>query len=266
MEIIGYCAAIFIGLSFGLIGSGGSILTMPILVYLFGMQPTLATSYSLFIVGMTCLTGAIQKYRHGFVNIKTSLLFGVVSVSTVVTTRKFIVPAIPDEITTIGSLHFTKGLLTMVLLAALMLLSSISMIRDGYKRNPQTIENVKSVNYFVLFSCALGIGLVTGLFGIGGGFLLIPTLVLIAGIPMKHAIGTSLTIITLNTLIGIAGDWGQFHLDWILLAKLTSIAIAGVFIGHEIGKKVHGDKLKTGFGWFVLILSIYIIAKELLFK
>ena len=266
MEIIGYFAAILVGLSFGLIGSGGSILIMPILVYLFGIQPTTATSYSLFIVGTTCLTGAIQKYRHGFVNVKASLLFGIVSVSTVIVTRKYILPAIPDYITTIGSVKLTKALLTMVLLAVLMLVSSISMIRDSYKKTPDEPGKVKSINYFILLLCGIGVGVVTGMFGVGGGFLLIPTLVLIAGIPMKNAIGTSLTIISLNTLVGILGDWGHFQLDWVLLGTLTAIAIGGVFIGHEIGKKIHGEKLKAGFGWFVLILSIYIISKEVFFR
>ena len=266
MEIIGYCAAILVGLSFGLIGSGGSILTMPILVYLFSIPPTLATSYSLFIVGTTCLTGAIQKYRHGFVDVKTSLLFGILSVSTVLLTRKYIVPAIPENISSIGTLTLTKSMLTMVLLAALMLLSSVSMIRNSYKKTTIDARVLRTISYVELIFCAIGIGFVTGMFGVGGGFLLIPTLVLIAGMPMKNAIGTSLTIISLNTLVGILGDWGQFHLDWALLAKLIAIAIAGVLIGNQLGKKISGAVLKAGFGWFVLVLSIYIITRELFFK
>jgi uncharacterized membrane protein YfcA len=266
MEILGYFAAILVGLSFGLIGSGGSILTMPILVYLFGIQPTLATSYSLCIVGITCLTGAVQKYRSGFVDVRVSLLFGLVSVTSVILTRKFILPAIPGDITTIGSIKITKALLTMILLASLMLVSAISMIRNSYKHPGDDVWIRINPNYPVLLFCGLGIGMVTGLLGVGGGFLLVPTLVLLAGIPMKKAIGTSLTIITLNTLMGIISDAASFHLDWLLLGKLIAIAVTGVFMGNAISKKVSGEKLKKGFGWFVLVLSIYIVCKEVFFR
>ena len=120
MEIAGYIASLIIGLSLGLIGGGGSILTVPVLVYLFGVEPVLATAYSLFIVGSTSLVGTVPKYRHGLVNLKTAIVFGAPSIIAVYATRKFIVPAIPDVITTIGSFELTKPILLMMLFAVLM--------------------------------------------------------------------------------------------------------------------------------------------------
>lgn len=265
MIIAGYLATILVGLSLGLMGSGGSILIMPILVYLFGIPPLLATSYSLFIVGATSLVGAYKNYVKGFVNIRTSLIFGISSVTTVFVTRKFLIPAIPNDIAAIGSLHITKALLTMVLFAGLMLLSASSMIRS---RKAATDEDgpAKKENYPSLLLYGVGVGLVTGVLGAGGGFMLIPTLVLLVGMPMKKAIGTSLFIISLNALLGFTGDIGHFTFDWPLLFQLTAIAVAGIFAGSELAKKIPGAKLKTGFGWFVLVMGIYIIIKELFFK
>ena len=266
MEILGYIAAAFIGISLGLIGGGGSILTVPVLVYIFHIQPKLATSYSLFIVGSTSLVGAVTNYIKGWVNVKTALLFGASSISTVFLTRKFILPAIPENIITIDNFTITASLLTMVLFALLMLMAAYSMIRNKKDeltekdRAPGTNTVPKLFGYGVL------VGSVTGLLGAGGGFLIIPTLVLLLGIPMKEAIGTSLMIISMNSLLGFTGDIGNVHPDWKLLLTLTAIAIAGIFIGIAIGKKIPGAKLKKGFGWFVFVMGVYILIKELLLK
>ncbi|MEZ5018498.1 MAG: sulfite exporter TauE/SafE family protein [Flavipsychrobacter sp.] len=260
MEIIGYIASVFIGLSLGLIGGGGSILTVPLLAYLFGIEPTTATSYSLFIVGSASLIGAWRNYNKGYVDIKTSLLFGVTSVTTVFLTRKFIIPIIPEHIASIGSFDINRSLLTMVLFAILMLLASIKMIKGG--KTVEHFDNKTSIGMLVLYG--IGIGLVTGFLGAGGGFLIIPALIFFVGLNMKTAIGTSLSIIALNSLIGFTGDIGNIAIDWVFLLTITAISIIGIFIGIQMGKKIEGAKLKKGFGWFVLIMGVYIIIKEII--
>lgn len=261
MEILGYIASILIGLSLGLIGGGGSILTVPLLVYLFKIEPTMATSYSLFIVGSTSLVGAWRNYMKGNVSLKTTLLFGVTSVTTVFLTRKFIIPAIPERITTIGSIVISRDLLTMVLFALLMLMASIKMIK-GSKED--AVGTKKSSSIFSLVLYGIGIGLVTGFLGAGGGFLIIPALVFFVGLDMKTAIGTSLAIIALNSLIGFTGDIGTLPIDWVFLLTVSAISVAGIFIGIQLGKKIPGAKLKKGFGWFVLIMGIYILIREII--
>jgi uncharacterized protein len=263
--ILAYLAAALIGISLGLIGGGGSILTVPVLVFMFGISPILSTSYSLFIVGSTSLVGAFNNYRKGLVSVKTALLFGLSSITTVFLTRKFIIPAIPKHIAYIGSFELTENILTMLLFAVLMVVAATAMIRSSRKNEPEITEN-KKIDLFKLLIYGVAIGLATGLLGAGGGFLLIPTLVLLVGLPMKQAVGTSLLIIALNSLIGFTGDLGHFQMDWLFLIKITAIAIAGIFIGGMLGKKIDGAKLKKGFGWFVLAMGVYIISRELFFK
>jgi uncharacterized protein len=266
MEIMGYIAALFIGISLGLIGGGGSILTVPVLVYLFGINPILSTSYSLFVVGSTSLVGAFNNYLKGLVRIKTALLFGLSSITTVFLTRKFFIPLIPEHIATIGDFNITEPIVTMVLFAILMVAASISMIRNHRQKIGEGAAENKKVNLPKLLMYGVAIGIATGVLGAGGGFLLIPTLVLLVKLPMKEAVGTSLFIIALNSLIGFTGDLGHFTINWTFLLIITTIAIAGIFVGGLIGKKIAGDKLKKGFGWFVLVMGIYILSKEIFFS
>jgi uncharacterized membrane protein YfcA len=263
MEIAGYIASAFIGLSLGLIGGGGSILTVPVMVYLFGVNPLMATSYSLFIVGSTSLVGAYNNYRKGFVNLKAALYFGAASIVTVFLTRKFLVPAIPENIATVAGFTITSAFLTMVLFAVLMLLASVSMIK-GDKGAASEEECKDCIRFFKLLGYGMAIGLITGLLGAGGGFLLIPALVFLVKLPIKKAIGTSLLIIALNSLIGFTGDLGHFPLNWNFLLIITSIAVGGIFIGGLLSKRIPAGNLKKGFGWFVLVMGIYIIAREVL--
>ncbi|QXV66854.1 sulfite exporter TauE/SafE family protein [Mucilaginibacter sp. 21P] len=264
MEIIAYAAAAFIGISLGLIGGGGSIMTVPVLVYLFGTNPLLATSYSLFIVGSTSMVGAYSNYRKGLVSFKTALLFGLTSISTVFLTRKFLIPLIPEHIAQFGSFELTAGILTMVLFAILMVAAAVAMINSGRNKEATRSVGKTELNVPKLLGYGITIGLATGLLGAGGGFLLIPTLVLLVGLQMKEAVGTSLLIIALNSLVGFTGDQGHFQIDWPFLIKVTAIAIAGIFIGGAINKNIDGSKLKIGFGWFILLMGILIITKELI--
>ena len=266
MEILGYVLAVIVGISLGLIGSGGSILTVPILVYVMEVNPVLATAYSLFIVGSTALVGGVQSAMQKRVDFKTVLIFGIPSIAAVYATRMWLVPFIPDELFTIGSLVITKSIALMLLFAVVMILASVSMIRPG--KHKETDEHAPRVyNYPMILLEGAVVGLLTGLVGAGGGFLIIPALVLLARMPMKLAVGTSLFIIAAKSLIGFIGDLqGSEVLDWKLLGIFTAFAVAGIFIGILLSKKIPGQKLKKGFGWFVLVMGIYIIIKELFFK
>jgi uncharacterized protein len=264
MELLGYFAAILIGVSLGLIGGGGSILTVPVLVYLFDVEPVVATAYSLFIVGATSLVGVYPKWKTGSVNLKTALIFGIPSIIAVYATRAWLVPIIPQTIGTIGTLVVTKSLLMMLLFAVLMIAASISMIRDKCINCDAEAEIVPQIfNYPMILMEGAVVGTLTGLVGAGGGFLIIPALVLLTKLPMKEAVGTSLLIIGMKSLIGFTGDLGHYTMDWTLLLSITSLAVIGILVGNALSKNISGTKLKRGFGWFVLVMGIYIIAKEL---
>ena len=264
MEIIGYIASLVIGISLGLIGGGGSILTVPVLVYLFKVEPVVATAYSLFIVGLSSLVGAFPKYKQGQVNLKTALIFGIPSIIAVFATRKFIIPQLPKEVFSIGDFVVTKSILLMILFAILMVFASISMISNKNKKT-ESENGVQKFNYPMIILEGAVVGMLTGLVGAGGGFLIIPALVLLSKLPMKQAVGTSLLIIAAKSLIGFTGDLSNYTMDWKLLGTVTALAITGIFIGDALSKKIDGNKLKKGFGWFVLVMGIYIIVKELFF-
>jgi len=265
MEVIGYIAAAIIGISLGLIGGGGSILTVPVLVYLFGIEPVLATAYSLFIVGSASLVGAVPKYRQGLINIKTAVIFGIPSIAAVFATRKYIVPQIPTVVFRIGDSEVTKSLLMMLLFAILMVAASISMIRNKNVDEEKDHVSEQKFNYPLILLEGIVVGVLTGLVGAGGGFLIIPALVLLSKLPMKQAVGTSLLVIAAKSLIGFTGDLSHYTMDWQLLLVVTTIAIAGIFIGTWMSSRVSSEKLKKGFGWFVLVMGINIIIKEIFF-
>jgi uncharacterized membrane protein YfcA len=261
MIVAGYIASLLIGLSLGLIGGGGSILTVPVLVYLFHVEPVLASAYSLFIVGATSLVGTFPKYRSDEINLKTAIIFGIPSIIAVYATRAFIIPAIPNEVFTIGTFVCTKALMMMMIFAVLMVFASVSMIRSNENHQEETSKQV--FNYPMILLEGTVVGILTGLVGAGGGFLIIPALVLFSKLPMKQAIGTSLLIIAAKSLIGFTGDLGKQTMDWQLLISVTILAIIGIFIGNLLSKKVSAHGLKRGFGWFVLAMGIYIIVKEI---
>lgn len=261
--IIGFAAAIFIGVSLGLIGGGGSILTVPVLVYILGVNPVLATAYSLFVVGSTSLVGAGTYMKKGLVNYKTALVFAIPSFIAVFLTRKFLVPALPDPLFTVGEAIITKNIGIMVFFALVMLAASYSMITA--KKCVDCDEGKPVVFNFPMIALEGSVvGVITGIVGAGGGFLIIPALVLLAKLPMKLAVGTSLLIIAAKSLIGFLGDLSTQTIDWQLLLIFTSLSIVGIFIGSALSKKINEEVLKTGFGWFVLVMGIYIITKELL--
>ena len=262
MEIIGYISAILIGISLGLVGSGGSILTVPVLVYLMGVDPLLATTSSLFIVGFTSLIGGIRAYSKKQLDYRAVTEFGFPSVLSIFITRHNLLPAIPDIIFTTGGFTVTKNMLLMLIFAVLMLLASWSMIRN---RESRTVVKAKEggARVFPLMIFGLLIGVVTGLLGAGGGFLIIPTLVLFLGLDMKTAVGTSLLIIAINSLFGFLFSLNHFSFNWILLLSFTLLSAGGLFIGSHFSDKISPASLKKGFGWFILIMGVFVIIREL---
>jgi uncharacterized membrane protein YfcA len=259
MEIIGYVASVFVGVILGLLGGGGSILSIPILVYLFHVEPVLASAYSLFIVGVTSFFGAIPKYREHLVNVRTGIVFGIPSIVTIFTTRKWIVPAIPDVIATFSSFTLTKRVLLLGIFGLLMIIASISLIRRG-----REIKNDTREFHFVLIIVeGILIGFLTGLVGAGGGFLIIPALVLLTGLPFKTAVGTSLFIIAINSLVGFLGDLLNYQIDWQFLLGITALAVAGIFIGNAFQRRIPAVKLRKAFGWLILTMGSYILWREI---
>lgn len=260
VEIFGFAGAFLIGVVLGLIGGGGSILTVPVLVYLLYINPVTATAYSLFVVGFSALIGAFQNMKKGLVDFKTAIVFSIPAFIAVYATRKFIVPAIPDELFSLGSFVVTKNVGIMLFFAIIMLMASISMIWSNGVEN-ETQEKVR-YNYPLIVLEGLLVGLLTGVVGAGGGFLIIPALVLLAKLPMKKAIATSLLIIAIKSLIGFIGDIENLEIDWNFLLLFTGLSVLGIFAGTWLSKFIDSKKLKRGFGWFVLVMGIYIIIKE----
>lgn len=268
MYIAGYLASILIGLSLGLIGGGGSILTVPVLVYLFGIDPILGTAYSLFIVGVTSVIGSISYSRHSLVDVRTAIIFGLPSIVAVFLTRAYLVPAIPQEVLRLGDLIIDRGMMLMLLFAILMLVASIGMIRPTTKspKSPQSARTHRKYPYILILIEGLVVGSLTGLVGAGGGFLIIPALVILGRLPMKQAIGTSLVIISAKSLLGFLGESGLRDLDWGFLLSVTAFAILGIFLGMKLSHRIDGARLKPAFGWFVFVMGIYIILKETIFS
>ncbi len=261
MEYLGYLASIIIGISLGLIGGGGSILTIPILVYLFKIDPELATSYSLFIVGITALLGCYTHYKMGNLKIKSALYFAIPSVFSILLIREVIFPQIAATLFSIASYKVSKNFLIMVVFAVLMIAAALSMIR----KNSPKIKATRT-NYMELSIIGFVVGIITGFLGAGGGFLIIPALLFFANLPMKQAVGTSLLIIFINSSIGFVGDlYINTPIDYPFLFGISGIAFIGMLIGTQLSKKIDGNKLKPIFGWFVLIMGIYIITKEMFF-
>ena len=263
MEITGYIASIFIGISLGLIGGGGSILTVPVLVYLFGIGAEMSTAYSLFIVGSTALVGGVRNAFLGNVNYKTAVVFTIPAFIAVYATRAYLVPAIPNEIINLGKYVLTKDNAIMVFFALVMLAASVSMIRNKSKAEEEE-NSLPQLNLPAIILEGTVVGVLTGIVGAGGGFLIIPALVLFAKLPMKKAVGTSLFIIAAKSLIGFIGDVQRYgdQLDWTLLLTVTAIAVFGIFVGIYLNNFIDGKKLKKGFGFFVLLMAVYIIVKQ----
>lgn len=262
MEIIGYAASVLIGVSLGLIGGGGSILTVPVLVYLFGIDALLATEYSLFIVGVSSAVGSITYFKKGLIDFKVALIFGIPSVISIFLTRIYLLPLIPEELLSIKDWRVTKNIFLLLIFAVLMILASYKMIKN--QASGEIDDNELNKNKVLLVASeGMLVGILTGLLGAGGGFMIIPALVNLLKVPVKTAIGTSLVIISLNSLIGFFSSMNNAKIEWDFLISIAGIAIVGIIIGSQISKKVDGKKLKPAFGWFILVMGVYIITREI---
>lgn len=262
--ILGYLGAVLIGLVLGLIGGGGSILTLPVLVYLFGIEPVIATAYSLFIVGVAAVAGTLKNMSQKLVDFKTALIFALPAFIAVYLTRRYLVPALPDPLLNIGDWSLSKDVGIMVFFAIIMVLASISMIRDR-REEPETDQDLEpQYNYPLIVLEGFVVGVLTGIVGAGGGFLIIPALVLLAKLPMKKAVATSLLIIAIKSLIGFVGDLQVLDIDWAFLLIFAALSVGGIFVGVWLNQIVPGKKLKKGFGWFVLVMGVFIVLRELL--
>ncbi len=261
MELFGYLGGLAIGVVLGLIGGGGSILTVPIFVYALAIDPVVATAYSLFVVGFTSLVGTITNAFNKLIDYQIGITFAVPSLIAVYLTRKWLVPSIPDPIVDLNIFTITKSAGIMLFFSIVMILASYSMIK---KRKQSNANHKKKPNLFLIIIEGGVVGVITGIIGAGGGFLIIPALVILTGLPMKRAVATSLMIISLKSLIGFLGDISHFNINWLFLCSFTLISILGIFIGIFLNKFIEGQKLKRVFGWFILIMGIYIICKELM--
>jgi uncharacterized protein len=337
MVVLGFLAAIVIGFTLGLIGGGGSILTVPVFVYIFHINPVLATGYSLFVVGVSSAVGTLNYMKAGMLNYKAAFVFAIPSLVTVYATRKFLMPTIPERVLSIGSFDISTNAVVITLVAAIvvvalflfirkairtdfrfqkvvwlalpaiimayimrqfvipalpetlieaggiilskdtaiMIFFSLIMFASAYtmiKNKKTTAENMQdgsspiTFNYPLIVVEGAVVGTITGIVGAGGGFLIIPALVLLAKLPMKLAVGTSLLIIASKSLIGFLGDVSNQHIEWPFLLAFTGLAVAGIFAGTYASRYIAGEKLKKGFGWFVLAMAIYIMSSELLFR
>lgn len=263
MDIAGYFLALLIGITLGLIGGGGSILTVPLLVYVFGIPGTQATGYSLLVVGSTAFVGALTYIKRKEIAFKEGVLFSLPAFLSVYLTRKIVIPSIPESVANLAGFELTRDGLLLIIFAVVMLAASFSMIKSKKVVPSDTKKNIE-----VVMLIGFGVGIMTGLVGAGGGFLIIPALVLFLRLDMKVAVGTSLMIIAANSLVGFLGTIGSasIPIPWNLLLALTAISIVGILIGTVLAKKIPGSKLKVGFGYFVLVMGLFILAQEVLFK
>ena len=258
MDIIGYFGALIIGLVLGLTGGGGSILTVPILVYLMSISPVTATAYSLFIVGTASTFGAIQNYQKNLVDIKNGFVFAIPSFIAVYLTRKFIIPRIP-EIIIESPVLITKNTFLMLFFGVIMIFGALSVLK---KKSQNT--NIKEKRNFVLIGIqTFTIGIIIGLIGAGGGFLIIPSLILFTKLPMKKAVGTSLFIIAINSLVGFIGDVNNLEINWLFLLTFSAISVVGIYIGMYLTKYTNEIQLKKIFAYFVLLMAAFILLKEM---
>lgn len=263
MELLGYLATVLMGLSLGLMGGGGSILTVPILIYLFKTDAVSATAYSLFIVGLASGVGAIGKYKEGLVNLKIGIVFAIPGFLGVFLSRAFIIPHLPKEIGHIGDFMVTKDVLIMLTFAVMMIAASISMIK-GKKESKQADNTNMETKVWLIAIEGLVVGAFTGFVGAGGGFLIIPALVVLTKMPMKMAVGTSLMIISFKSLFGFMGDvLVNPNIEWGFLLILSLISVVGIFVGSYLSRFVPEQKLKKAFGIFVLLMGTFILGQQI---
>ncbi|MBL4578083.1 MAG: sulfite exporter TauE/SafE family protein [Flavobacteriales bacterium] len=264
-EYLGYAGAIVVGLLVVLIGAGGSILTVPVLVYLFHISPVIATGYALLIVGTTSIISTLSYIRRQLVNYRIAVIFGIPSVLAVYLTRRYMLPAIPDEMFTIGDTLITKDSFLMLLMGCLIFVSATTMVLVKRKYDTTDEPDLNTFYYTrMILIEGLIIGVLTGLVGTGGGFMIIPALVIMCNQPIKTAIGTALLIASAKSGIGFLGEMStNSNIDYELIFKFTGFALVGIAIGTYLSDKISGYKLRNYFGYFLYLVGVIILIKEI---
>lgn len=239
--------AVFVGIALGLLGGGGSILTVPLLAYVAGMDAKQAIATSLLVVGVTSAVGAVSHARAGRVQWRTGLIFGTAGMAGAY----------------VGGVlaRFIPGSILLIGFALMMIATAIAMLR-GRRMDVESVE-VPRIPVVKVVGEGLLVGLVTGLVGAGGGFLVVPALALLGGLPMPVAVGTSLIVITMKSFAGLAGYLSSVHIDWTVALMVAAAAVAGALIGARLTAMVNPDTLRKAFGWFVLAMSSVILAQEI---
>ncbi|MEU8619617.1 sulfite exporter TauE/SafE family protein [Streptomyces sp. NPDC048623] len=241
-------ASVLIGVSLGILGGGGSILTVPILVYLAGQDTKEAIATSLFVVGVTSLVGLVPHARAGRVRWRTGLIFGAVSM----------VGAYGG-----GRLaEYIPGTVLLVAFALMMLATAAAMLRKSRKQKQAKPAHTELPLKHVLVE-GLVVGAVTGLVGSGGGFLVVPALALLGGLPMSVAVGTSLLVIAMKSFSGLAGHLSGVSIDWKLALMVTAAAVVGSLVGSRFAGRIPQDTLRKAFGWFVVVMGVFVLAQQL---
>ncbi len=251
MHLLGYTLAALMGLLLGLMGGGGSLLTVPIFVYVLGFEPKLAIAMSLPVVGGTSLVGAIGHWRAGNVQLKTAAVFGVVAMVGAYFGARLAA--------------FISGATQLTLLAAVMLAAAISMFRSARQqtaRGNAERDAIRDMPSGLLIPVALCVGVITGVVGIGGGFLVVPALVLLARVSMRQAVGTSLLVIAMNSASGFAGYLGRVEVPWVFMLGFTAVAVAGIIAGLYLVRFISQRALKQAFAVFLVVMGAFILAKN----
>lgn len=263
--VLGILLSLLIGVSLGLLGGGGSILTVPILHYVFGLNASESTALSLFVVGATAAIGALSYAKRGEIAWKEGFIFSVPSFIAVFVTRRYLLPSLPAEL---SFLNFTlsKDTLILLIFSMVMLLAAGAMLRPSQvKASEHNDLNLSRISLIVLEGAV--VGGVTGFVGAGGGFLIVPALVILVGLDMKRAVGTSLVVIASKSLIGFSGDLSAGTvINMPILVTVTAASLVGMLLGTKLVMKVSSAKLKPAFGWFVLVMGTFILLKETIFK
>lgn len=258
--IIGYTLAIAVGLTMGIMGSGGSILTLPIFVYLFHIEPIQALDYSLFTISIISLVGSVGHVHKKEIDFKTTALFILPSMLTVYITKQYILPNIPDSFPLYQN-TISKDQIIMSLFAIIILASAFAMLR---KRENKNRSRRVSNHIILLVSIGFITGLLTGLVGAGGGFIIVPALVLVLGINIKQATAASLFIITINATFGLLSNFKQLdQINWTILIIFTGITLIGLMIGFQLKTKLKPENLKVVFGYFLGAIGIAIAGTEI---
>ena len=259
-ELLGYFGALIIGLVVGLFGGGGSILAVPIFVYLFHLNPILATSYSLFVVGFSAAAGTIINIKKKLIDYRIAIIFSFPALFSVFVVRRYLISSLPEVILDTGSIYITTKMALMLLFSIVILLSSFSML----KKNKAVIaQKLNNTNYSLLLITGSVVGVLTGLVGAGGGFIIVPSLVFFAGLKIKQAVATSLVIITCNALFGFLSDITQVNIDWFFLTSITLISVLGIVLGSYLSNFINDMSLKKNFARFILLIALMIICNEL---